>query len=162
MSLSDFPGGSDGEESVCNAGDSGSIPGLGNPLEKGMATHSSIQAWRIPANTLHDVVPSSTRVLQKTALWRALPSTVSSSRRGPPCALHSFPPPPCLLIWAQPSPEPWVGPCLNPGARSPATCSRPIGIPPVEVSLEPETRTGLGMELKLGEAEKLHPVLLGV
>ena len=26
-----FPGGSDGRESVCNAGDLGSIPGLGNP-----------------------------------------------------------------------------------------------------------------------------------
>ena len=32
----------------CNAGDLGSISGSGNPLEKGMATHSSILAWRIP------------------------------------------------------------------------------------------------------------------
>ena len=34
-----------------NAGDvreAGSIPGLGRPLERGMATHSSILAWRIP------------------------------------------------------------------------------------------------------------------
>ena len=82
-----FPGGSAGEESTCNAGDPGSIPGLGrspgeeigyplqyswasvvaqlvkNPLrfdvgdsipgvgrsmEKGIATHSSFLAWRIP------------------------------------------------------------------------------------------------------------------
>ena len=43
-----FPGGSDGKESACNAGDLGSIPGLGKPLEKGMATHSSILDWRIP------------------------------------------------------------------------------------------------------------------
>ena len=83
-----FPGGSDGKESACNAGDLGSIPGLGSspgegidypvqyswaslvaqtvksppamretwvrflgcedPLEEGMATHSSILAWRIP------------------------------------------------------------------------------------------------------------------
>ena len=47
-----FPGGSDSEESVCNAGDPGSVPGLGNPgsdpLEKVMATHSSILVWRIP------------------------------------------------------------------------------------------------------------------
>ena len=89
-----FPGGSDGKASVCNAGDLGSIPGLGrspgegngsqyscleNPmdggawwaavhgvtksqtrlssftftfhfpaLEKEMATHSSVLAWRIP------------------------------------------------------------------------------------------------------------------
>ena len=43
-----FPGGSDGKESACNAGDWGSIPGLGRSPEKGMATHSSILAWRIP------------------------------------------------------------------------------------------------------------------
>ena len=41
-------GDSDSKESTCNAGDLGSIPGLGDPLEKGMATHSSILAWRIP------------------------------------------------------------------------------------------------------------------
>ena len=28
--------------------DAGLIPGSGNPLEKGMATHSNIRAWRIP------------------------------------------------------------------------------------------------------------------
>ena len=83
-----FPGGSAGKESACNAGDFGSIPGLGrstgegigcplqyswaflmaqliknlpamretwvqslgweDSLEEGMATHSSILAWRIP------------------------------------------------------------------------------------------------------------------
>ena len=59
-----FPGGSAGKESACNAGDLGSIPGLGRspgeekgypnpwvgkiPLEKGKATHFSILAWRIP------------------------------------------------------------------------------------------------------------------
>ena len=43
-----FPGGSDGKESACNAGDVGSIPGLGRLLEKGMASHSSILVWRIP------------------------------------------------------------------------------------------------------------------
>ena len=36
------------EESACNAGDLGSILGWEDPLEKGMATHSSILAWRIP------------------------------------------------------------------------------------------------------------------
>ena len=55
-----FPGGSDGKESACNAGDR--VPTLGqeDPLEKGMqltlvflpgegnATHSSILAWRSP------------------------------------------------------------------------------------------------------------------
>ena len=36
------------KESPCNAGDPGSVPGLGRFLEKGMATHSSVLAWRIP------------------------------------------------------------------------------------------------------------------
>ena len=43
-----FPGGSDGKESACNVGDPGLIPGWEDPLEKGMATHSSVLAWRIP------------------------------------------------------------------------------------------------------------------
>ena len=30
------------------AGDTGSIPGLKDPLEKEMVTHSSILAWEIP------------------------------------------------------------------------------------------------------------------
>ena len=42
-----FPGGSDVKESACSAGDQGSILGWEDPLEKGMATYSSI-AWRIP------------------------------------------------------------------------------------------------------------------
>ena len=37
-----------GKESACSAGDTDSIPGLENPLEEDMATHSSILAWRIP------------------------------------------------------------------------------------------------------------------
>ena len=44
----DFSGGTDGKESAFNAGDPGSIPGWKYPLEKGMATHPSILAWRIP------------------------------------------------------------------------------------------------------------------
>ena len=45
-----FPGRSNGKESACNAGDRGSIPGISreDPLEKGMATHSSTLAWKIP------------------------------------------------------------------------------------------------------------------
>ena len=35
------------KESAYNAGNSGSIPGLGRSLEKEMATHSSILAWKI-------------------------------------------------------------------------------------------------------------------
>ena len=43
-----FPGGSDNKEFAWNAEDSRSIPGWEDPLEKGMATHSSILAWRVP------------------------------------------------------------------------------------------------------------------
>ena len=43
-----LPGGSNGKESACNVRDLGSIPGWEDPLEEGMATHSSILAWRIP------------------------------------------------------------------------------------------------------------------
>ena len=43
-----FPGSSARKESACNAGDPGSIAGSEDPLEKGMATHFSILAWRIP------------------------------------------------------------------------------------------------------------------
>ena len=43
-----FPGGADGKEPTCSAGDPDSIPGSEDPLEKGMATYSSILAWRIP------------------------------------------------------------------------------------------------------------------
>ena len=40
MQKQGFPSGSDGKASVCNEGDLGSIPGLEDPPEKGMATHS--------------------------------------------------------------------------------------------------------------------------
>ena len=43
-----FPGGSDGKESACNAGDPRSILGWEDPLEKGIASYSSILVWRIP------------------------------------------------------------------------------------------------------------------
>ena len=43
-----FPCGSAGKESASNAGDLGSIPGLGIPMERGKATHSNILVWRIP------------------------------------------------------------------------------------------------------------------
>ena len=43
-----FLSGSVSKEPVSNAVDPGLIPGLGRSLEKGMATHSSILAWRIP------------------------------------------------------------------------------------------------------------------
>ena len=36
------------KESACNAGDPGSTPGWRRSLEKEMATHTSILAWRTP------------------------------------------------------------------------------------------------------------------
>ena len=59
-----FPDGSDSKESVCSTGDLGLIPGWEDPLEEGMATHSSILIWRIPMDkgaswaTVHGVAKS--------------------------------------------------------------------------------------------------------
>ena len=59
-----FPGGSDSKESTCNVEDLGSILGWEDPLEEGMAAHSSILAWRIPMDrgawraTVHGVAKS--------------------------------------------------------------------------------------------------------
>ena len=41
-------GGSDSKESACTTGDPGSVLGLGNPVEEGMATHYSILTCEIP------------------------------------------------------------------------------------------------------------------
>ena len=63
-----LPCGSDGKESACNAGDLASIPGLGRAPEVGMATYSSILAWRIPMDrgawwaTVHWVAKSQTQL----------------------------------------------------------------------------------------------------
>ena len=43
-----FPGSSAGKESTCSAGDQIRFLGWEDPLEEGMAAHSSIHAWRIP------------------------------------------------------------------------------------------------------------------
>ena len=53
--FSDFPGGSDGKESAYNA-----VRSLGrkDPLEKEVATHSSILAWRIPGTEESGGLPS--------------------------------------------------------------------------------------------------------
>ena len=46
--IEDFPGGSDGKASAYNVGDQGSIPELERSPGEGMATHSSLLAWKIP------------------------------------------------------------------------------------------------------------------
>ena len=48
--------GSDSKESACNAGDQVRSLGWEDPLEKEMATHSSVLAWRIPG--MGDGLPS--------------------------------------------------------------------------------------------------------
>ena len=42
------PGGSESKQFACNAEDLSSIPESESSLEKGMASHSRILAWRIP------------------------------------------------------------------------------------------------------------------
>ena len=67
--MTGFPGGTSGKNpsaSAGGAGNTGSIPGWEDPLEKGMATHSSILAWRIPVDrgtwwaTANEVAESNT------------------------------------------------------------------------------------------------------
>ena len=43
-----FPGCLDSKESACNVGDPVLSLGWEDPLEEGMAAHSSIFAWKIP------------------------------------------------------------------------------------------------------------------
>ena len=43
-----FPGGTEVKASVCNVGDLGYSLGWEDPLEKEMATHSIVVAWKIP------------------------------------------------------------------------------------------------------------------
>ena len=68
----DFSSGSDGKESTCNVGDWVRSLGWEDPLEEGMAIHSSILAWRIPMDreawqaTVHGVAKSQTRLSTHT------------------------------------------------------------------------------------------------
>ena len=67
-SILGLPWGSDCKESAHNAGDLSLIPGWEDPLEGGMATHSSILAWRILMDreawraTVHGVAKSQTQL----------------------------------------------------------------------------------------------------
>ena len=67
-----FPGGSDGKESAYNAGDLGSVSGLGRSPGEGTATDSSILAWRIPWTEEPDRLQfmGSQRVGYKKFLWK--------------------------------------------------------------------------------------------
>ena len=79
-----FPCGSGGKESACNAGDLDPIPRLGRSLEEGMATHSSILAWRIPMDSsLAGYSPWNCRKLDMTK--HSTGNTFLQSRRAGPC-----------------------------------------------------------------------------
>ena len=71
----DFPGGSDGKASACNAGDLGRE----DLLEKEMATHSRILDWKIPwmeepgrLHTVHGVAKGWTRLSDFTSTEDAI------------------------------------------------------------------------------------------
>ena len=70
-----------GKESICQAEDTGSIPVIKDPLEKGMATHSSILAWEIPWTEEPAGIQStgSQRVRHDLATKQQVPMTVTSS-----------------------------------------------------------------------------------
>ena len=81
MYLEGFPGGSDGKESACNAGDSGLIPGLGrsageengNPLQYFCLENSLDRgAWWA---TVHGVAKNQTR-LSNFHSWKLLVYTL--------------------------------------------------------------------------------------
>ena len=67
-----FLGSSDGKESACNLGDPVRSLGWEDPLQKGMAAHTSMLAWRIPMDrgawwaTVHGVTKSGTWLIDKT------------------------------------------------------------------------------------------------
>ena len=66
--LEGLPGSSGGEESDCNAGDLVQSLGWEDPLEEGMAAHSSMLTWRTPTDrgawwaVVHGVTQSRTRL----------------------------------------------------------------------------------------------------
>ena len=59
-----FPVGSDSKQSSCNVRDPGLTPGSGRSPREGMATHSSILAWRTPRTkvTAHELSKSQTQL----------------------------------------------------------------------------------------------------
>ena len=67
-----FPGVSDGKESACNAGDLGSLPGVGRSPGGEHAALSNILAWRIPMDrgawqaSVHGVTKSQTRLKKRS------------------------------------------------------------------------------------------------
>ena len=67
----DFPGDSDSKESACNAGDQGSIPGLGRSCEGGLGNPLQYSCLENPMNRVawwaivHGVTKSQTQLSKK-------------------------------------------------------------------------------------------------
>ena len=89
-----FSGVSDGKESACNEGDPGSIPGLDDPLEKRLATHSQYSclenstdrgAWQA---TVHGVAESDTT--EQLTLHYKVVFMNERARRVPRVTLKAF------------------------------------------------------------------------
>ena len=90
-----FLGGSDGKESACIVGDLDSISGLERSPGEGMATHSSILAWRMPW-TDHGVANSQTQLFLRRKAMADLDSIWKKQRhpfanKGPHSQSYGFP-----------------------------------------------------------------------
>jgi len=74
--LRGFLGGSDDTESTYNTREPIQFLGWEDPLEEGMATHSSILAWKIPTDrggwqaSVHGVAKSQTQLSERLAVQR--------------------------------------------------------------------------------------------
>ena len=66
MAKNVFPGGSDGKESAAMQETWVQSLGQEDPLQKGMATHSSVLAWRIPQTEMAGYSPWSHKELNRT------------------------------------------------------------------------------------------------
>ena len=109
-----FPGGSDSKGSFCNAGDMGSIPGLGRSPGKRTAVHSGTLACRIPRT----VEPGrhspwhckESDVTELLTLWSGLVWESQKTRENQLVNLSLFK---CLHQWPHSMPSSSLGP-LNP------------------------------------------------
>ena len=117
-----FPGGSDGKESACSAGDPGSIPGLGRSPEKEMTVHSNILAWRIQWTEKPGGLQRAGHgwVTEHSFLaWfhqlHLRSSGIRSSRLGTPALV------PFLIFYAAPA-------CFLPSSTCRTTCRAPLSV----------------------------------
>ena len=99
------PIGSDGKESACNTETHVQSLSQEDPLEKEMATHSSILAWKIPrpatvhgaARVRHDEQLTLSTSLSKDSCWSGAGCSVHDSSQDPGKALQGRPSP--LMLW---------------------------------------------------------------